>query len=178
MVPDRQSTLVRRLGPEDAPLFMSLRRTALKAAPLAFSSSPEDDRAGSIDFVRDTLAGSDQAVFGAFAGGLVGIVGIYRERSVKGAHRCDIWGLYVLPDARSRGIGRAPVSEALDFAGSLDGVTHVYVSATDRAPEAVALCGSLGFITWGVEPAAIRVGALTVSERHLVWTVDGPLEDR
>ena len=68
MVSDRQSTLVRRLGSKDASLFISLRRAALEGAPFAFGSSPEDDRAASIDFVRDTLASPDQAIFGAFAG--------------------------------------------------------------------------------------------------------------
>ena len=104
---------------------------------------------------------------------LVGIVGICRDRSEKGAHKCSIWGLYVSPHARSKGIGRALVTEALGFARSLEGVTHVFVSATDRAPEAIALYEGLGFITWGVEPAAVRIGDVAVSEQHMVRTSDG-----
>jgi GNAT superfamily N-acetyltransferase len=134
MVPERRSMHVRRLGSEDASLFMSLRRAALEDAPCAFGSSPEDDRAASIDFVRDALASPDRATFGAFAGELVDIVGVYRDRSAKGAHKCSIWGLYVSPDARSNGIGRALVTEALGFARPLEGVTQVPVCATDRAP--------------------------------------------
>jgi ribosomal protein S18 acetylase RimI-like enzyme len=144
-------------------------------APFSFSSSPEDDRAGAIDFVRDALGSGDQATFGAFAGELVGIVGICRDRSEKGGHKCGIWGLYVSPHARSSGIGRALVIEALGFARSLEGVTHVFVSATDRAPESVALYESLGFVTWGVEPAAVRIGDVAVSEHHMVRTSEGAL---
>lgn len=165
--------LVRRLTPEDAESFMSLRHMALEDAPSAFGSSPEDDRANSIDFVHDAFADPDQAVFGAFAGALVGIVGIYRDRGAKGSHKINIWGLYVSPDARSAGTGRALVTEALAFARSLEGVTHVHVSATDGAPEAMALYHSLGFVTWGVEPAALRVGDLMVSENHMVLTFAG-----
>lgn len=152
---------------------MALRHAALEDAPFSFGSSPEDDRANSIGFVRDVLASPDQAVFGAFAGPLVGIVGIYRDPSAKGSHKCHLWGLYVSPAARSTGIGRALVTEAVDFALSLERVTHLYVSATDRAPEAMALYESLGFITWGVEPAALRVGDLVVSENHMVRALDG-----
>ena len=172
MVPGSESTLVRRLEPEDASLFISLRRVALEDAPVSFSSSPEDDLAHSIDAVRDALAGPDQATFGAFVGALVGIVGIYREHHAKAAHKCNLWGLYVSPDARSTGIGRALVTEALGFARSMEGVTHVHVSVTDRAPEAMALYRSLGFVAWGVEPAALRVGDLVVSETHMVRTFD------
>jgi hypothetical protein len=64
------------------------------------------------------------------------------------------------------------MAEAIGFALSLQGVTHLHTSATDRAPEAMALYASLGFATWGVEPAALRVGDLAVSERHMVRTVD------
>jgi ribosomal protein S18 acetylase RimI-like enzyme len=173
MVPETESTLVRRLEPEDAALYVRLRRAALDDAPFSFASSPEDDLAFSVDFVRDALASPDQAMFGAFAGDLIGIVGIFRDRSVKGAHKCNIWGLYVAPDARSNGIGRALMTEAIGFAQSLEGVTHVHTSASDHAPEAIALYQSLGFITWGVEPAALRVGDLTVPEHHMVRTFAG-----
>ncbi len=91
----------------------------------------------------------------------------------KGAHKASLWSLYVVPGARSTGLGRALVVAALDFAASLEGVTHVYVSATERAPEAMALYASLGFITWGVEPAALRVGDIAVSESHMVRTLAG-----
>jgi ribosomal protein S18 acetylase RimI-like enzyme len=165
---ETEETLLRCLGPADAARFMSLRRAALEDAPFAFSSSPEDDRARSVEFVRETLASADQAVLGAFAGDLVGMVGISRERHVKTAHICGLWGLYVTPAARSAGVGRALVRAALSFARSLPGVTHVSVGVTERAPDAASLYRSIGFVEWGVEPAALRVGDVVVAESHLV----------
>ena len=173
MATDREALLIRRLMPDDAMAFMALRHAALLEAPLAFLSSPEDDVAGSRAFVAEALAASDQATFGAFTEELVGIVGIARQRHLKAAHKCEIWGLYVRPDARSAGVGRALVLEALSFARSLAGVTHVYVGATERAPEAASLYRSVGFVPWGVEPAALKIGEILVSETHLCRAVSG-----
>ena len=173
MAADPEGLLVRRLGPDDAMAFMALRRAALLEAPFAFASSPEDDVARSREFVQEALAALDQATFGAFAEGLIGIVGIGRQRHLKAAHKCEIWGLYVKPGARSGGVGRALVLEALAFARSLAGVTHVYVGATERAPEAASLYQSVGFITWGVEPAALRLGEVVASESHMALALDG-----
>ncbi len=170
---DPQRSLVRRLEPDDATAFMALRRAALLEAPFAFASSPEDDAAGSREFVARALATPDQATFGAFADGLIGIVGIGRQRHLKAAHKCEIWGLYVRPDARSVGVGRSLVLEALAFARSLPGATHVYVGATERAPEATSLYRSVGFTEWGVEPAALRIGEVIVSESHMVLALHG-----
>ena len=162
---------VRRLGPSDATALAALRRLALEAAPLAFSSSPQDDRARSLDFLRDALAASDQAVFGAFADELVGMVGIYRDGHAKAAHRCEVWGLFVSGQQRRRGIARVLTTEAIGFAASLPGVTHLYVSATEAAPEAIALYGQLGFATWGVDVASLCVDGRLVAEYHMVMAL-------
>ena len=159
---------VRRLEPLDAAALAALRRRALESAPLAFSSSPQDDRALSLDFLRELLASSDQAVFGAFAGDLVGIVGIYRDHHAKAIHRCEVWGLFVGSEHRRQGMARALVREAVAFARSLPGVTHVYVSATDAAREAMVLYEQLGFATWGVDATSMCVSGRFVAERHLV----------
>jgi len=159
---------IRRLAPPDAAVLATLRRRALESAPLAFSSSPLDDRAASLDFLRGILAASDQAVFGAFADGLVGMVGIYRDPHAKAVHRCEIWGLFVQAEHRRLGIARALVAEAIAFARSLAGVTHVYVGATDAAAAAMALYEQLGFALWGVDAASLRVDGRLVAEHHMV----------
>jgi GNAT superfamily N-acetyltransferase len=162
---------VRRLGPPDAPALAGLRRQALESAPLAFSSSPEDDHQRLLDFLCESHRASEQAVFGAFVEDLEGMVGIYRDGHAKAAHRCEVWGLFVKPVCRRQGVARALMAEAIAFARSLPDVTHVYVSVTAAAPEAVALYGSLGFATWGVDAASLCVAGRFVAERHMVPTL-------
>jgi len=161
---------VRRLTPADGARLAPLRLAALADAPHAFLSSPEDDMANSPEFVSEMLGDPDQAVFAAVTDGdaLAGMAGIYRDRHTKRRHEAHIWGVWVAPEIRSRGVGRGLVVAAIDFARSLAGVTHVVTSATERATEAIALYHSLGFVTWGVEPDVMLVGGELLAEHHMV----------
>jgi len=163
--------MIRALSLDDASAFQDIRREALEDAPFAFGSSPSDDRARSIDFVREALVGLDQVIFGAFVPELVGVVGLYRDLSVKAAHKAHLWGLYVKRAYRAAGLGRALVATAVGFARSLDGVSHVHLAVSERAAGAASLYLALGFVTWGVEPSALRVDGQDISEQHMVLSL-------
>jgi ribosomal protein S18 acetylase RimI-like enzyme len=160
--------VIHRLRPADARAYQAIRSEALRQAPFAFSASPEDDLARSAEFVVRSLGDPAQAVFGAFAPDVCGMVGVYRDRHLKAAHKCHLFGLYVTPARRTAGVGRRLVEAALAFSRSLPGVTQVHAGVTDRAPEAAALYRRLGFTAWGVEPWALRLGDDVITEAHLV----------
>jgi ribosomal protein S18 acetylase RimI-like enzyme len=166
--------IVRALTPDDAEQYLPVRREALVTEPFAFGASPEDDRAGSIEFLRTAFGRPDQATFGAFAPDMVGTVGISRDGTRKGSHKALIWGMYVRADQRGRGVGRRLMVAALDFARQLDGVSHVHLCVSDTAPAAGALYESLGFRAWGVEPAGLCVNGVLTSERHMVLDLRKP----
>jgi RimJ/RimL family protein N-acetyltransferase len=169
-----RATTIRLLKPEDAPAFVSLRREALEAAPLAFAASPEDDRGLSEDFMRPSIADADEAaVFGAFEGDrLAGIAGVGRYAKRKQRHRAIIWGMYVSTDARGRGFGRALLDAAVNRAREWPGVRQIHLSVTDAAPGARRLYESAGFREWGVEPRSLEAEGRAVSEHHLVLELD------
>ena len=164
---------VRRLRPDDAAAFVRVRREALEGAPFAFGASPEDDFACSEDFVRDALARRDQAIVGAFAPELAGVVGVYREKARKAAHKARLWGLYVRPEFRRLGLGLVLVRQAIEFARTLDGVRCLDLCVTEKAAGATALYQRLGFRVWGVEPAALRVDGEDLAERHMRLELSG-----
>ena len=168
--------MIRPLSPDEAGSFVALRREALAAAPLAFAASPADDRGLSVEFMCESLADSDNAaVLGAFDGErLVGIAGVGRFSKTKQRHRAIVWGMYVAPDGRGKGVGRALLDAAVEQARSWPGILQVHISVTDTATEARHLYESAGFVEWGVEPRALGMDGRFVTEYHLVLDLAEP----
>ena len=164
---------IRRLDESDACALLELRGFALVTSPGAFASCPETDRISDVDAAVGILTDTaSQAVFGAFDPDLVGMVGIRRESHKKLSHRAYLWGMFVDPRARSRGIGRRLVQEAVDFARQLDGVGWVDLSVSDDAPQALKMYRNLGFVEWGVQRDALRVDGRSLSERYCALCLD------
>ncbi len=166
---------IRRLRPEDATALVALRRDALDNDPLAFGASTTDDRGLSLEFVRSVLADEDeQAVFGHFDGSnLTGMVGVLRAAAVKRRHRADIWGMYVAPHARTKGVGRMLLDAAIEHARAWPTVEQLHLSVTDSAVAARRLYETAGFQLWGREPRALQWAGRFVDEFHLVLELDG-----
>lgn len=150
---------IRRLNPSDSDAFQALRLAALREAPSAFGSSYEEEK----DLPPSTLQGRlqakpDRGVFGAFeATSLVGIVGLGREDQRKLEHKALIWGMYVAPQARGKGIGRALLLEALAFARSVPAIRQVNLCVNASNIPAIHLYESVGFEKFGLEPGAMLI---------------------
>jgi GNAT superfamily N-acetyltransferase len=161
---------IRRLRVENAAAFIALRREALENHPLAFGASIDDDRGLSLDFVRTALADDqEQAVFGHSEGAtLTGMVGVMRESRVKRRHKALIWGMYVAPLARRKGVGRALLAAAIAHARTWSAVELLHLSVTDAAVNAQRLYETAGFRFWGREPRALEWQRRFADELHLV----------
>ena len=156
------------LQPEDAAALLALRRESLREEPLAFLASPEDDLASSEDAVRAMLDRAPQAVvFGARAPELVGLVGLHCGSARKAAHKANLWGLYVTPAWRGRGLGMRLVQAAVAHARTLPGVSAVRLGVSESAPSARRLYERCGFVPWGTEPDAIRQDGRSLAECHM-----------
>lgn len=169
-------SMIRTLTPDDTETYTELRREALQLAPLAFAASPEDDFASDPETVRERLRqGPEWVLFGAFRGGLVGSLGLYRDRKLKSSHKAHLWGMYVAPSCRRLGFGRQLLQAALGHAASLHGVTWVHLSVSAAAPEAQRLYESAGFRPWGTEPEALRHEGQVAAELHMALRLGLPV---
>lgn len=157
---------VRPLLPAEADLYVAIRREMLADSPFAFLAAPEDDFASDPANVRESLRAT--TTFGAFDPDLVGVVGVFRERHAKAAHKAHVWGMYVTPRARRCGVGRRLMEAAIAHARTLPGATQVTLSVSDATPAARALYESLGFRVWGTEPRALVVDGRAAEEHHMV----------
>lgn len=161
---------IRLLQPEDAEAYAAIRHRALLEAPLAFASSPQDDSACSPDTVRQRLAhgAPDSVIVGAFDPELIGTLGLYRDNHLKAAHKVHLWGMYVAPSHRRRGIGAQLLDAAIQYARSLPRVSIVRLSVSSAMPGAQRLYERAGFCIWGAEPDALRHKDESVTEHHML----------
>jgi ribosomal protein S18 acetylase RimI-like enzyme len=153
--------VIRPLGPADAAAFRELRIRALREHPEAFGRSPEE--VDSVEvlaeyFRRDAGADTD-VVLGAFEGaGLAGVAGCHRERFAKQRHVAHIWGVYVPPEHRGAGLGRALIEAAVARARTWPGLEYLWLDVTTTNRVARALYVSCGFTTAAVKPRSLKVG--------------------
>ncbi len=159
---------IRTIDESHASDLAALRRAALIDSPESFLASPEDDWASSDAAVRELLQRQpDSVVFGAYAPQLVGMLGVYRQKQSKVAHKARLWGMFVLAPYRRQGLAVHLLEAAIQYTRTLDGITSVHLSVGDSAIGAQRLYESAGFKTWGIEPDAIRVGVRSQSEHHM-----------
>lgn len=160
---------IRRLAPDDASVFQALRLVALKEFPSAFGSSYEEEKDFSATEIESRLAlKPDCGRFGAFeAEILVGLVALGRESKHKRAHKALIWGMYVQPDARGKGVARALLLEALSLARSVSEVKQVNLSVNADNIGAICLYESVGFKAFGCEPGAMLINGELHDEIHM-----------
>lgn len=159
-----------RLGAEDAGRYWQIRQTMLTDTPWAFASDPESDNSRDpTRFVEriskqynEILAIADET------GDLVATAGVVRRPRRKLWHRAEIWGVYVHPDHRGRGLGAAVVRAAMAEALDWEGVESVALSVSERS-DARRLYERLGFRQWGYEPDCLRLDGESYDEIHMLY---------
>ena len=161
--------LVRQLTAADAAAYRALRLEGFQNAPTAFGSSYEAESKQTVaDFegwmTRSYIAGA------WLSGRLAGSASFYRLDSAKSAHRGNIWGVYVTPEARGHGVARALMDNVLAFARTQ--VKQVHLSVVTENASALRLYEALGFTTYGTEPRSLFVDGRYLDEQLMVLRFD------
>lgn len=161
---------VRLLEPADADALFALRLEALASDPDAFLTTYDEERLRTALHFAERLRDPACAVLGGFSGGgLVGMVGTLRGRRVRERHKASIWGMWVAPSARRRGLARSLMDAALDHLRTAGGVEQVQLLVTSSQAPARALYLSLGFTRFGFEARAMKLAdGRYLDEEHMV----------
>jgi ribosomal protein S18 acetylase RimI-like enzyme len=160
----------RILTEADVTPYLALRLQGLQESPTSFWAEHDEEAAAGTELALGRLRQAPgQAIFGAFDGDrLVGIAGVVRERMPKIAHRAFIWGVYVDPAWRTRGIGAALTESAIGYAKEMNGVLQVTLAVNTLNGAARALYQKTGFKCYGVLPASLQYDGVFYDEELMV----------
>jgi ribosomal protein S18 acetylase RimI-like enzyme len=137
---------IRRVVETEWKSFRDLRLRALKADPLAFGSNFRRENAYPPSrwrkWAEKGALGDESATFVAEgpARRLVGMAGVFTDRN-----KCHVWGMWVSPELRGRGLGRKLLDRVLSWARSTNAGREVHLDVNPAQSIAVRLYESRGF---------------------------------
>ena len=165
-------TPIRPTTAADAAALRGLRLEALRTEPLAFTADLAETAARPDEWWRELAAHGRTGVGGGGGGGgiaapavvmvidagsgqLGGMAGVIAAPQPKLAHAGTVWGVYVRPPLRGRGLAAALVRACAAWAAdrSLVTVRLSVAAGNDAARRCYERCG---FAVYGVEPLAIQ----------------------
>ena len=159
---------IERLEARHALAYRALMLEAYDLHPQAFTSTVRERAVMPLGWWESRLTGKLDAMFGAFEeDGLVGIVGLAFEPREKARHKATLFGMYVSAKARRRGLGYTLVQAALTEAQDHQGLRLVQLTVTAGNDAAINLYKRCGFIQFGLEPMAVRVGEEYFDKLHM-----------
>jgi GNAT superfamily N-acetyltransferase len=160
-----------RATPRHTADLRAIRLEALENHPTAFSADIERDR--QTDWAA-RLQNTQGAIFIAYEGSHpAGMTGIQPGSSSKTRHSAFIWGVYVRPASRRKGIAKALLEAALEW-GKGHGIVIVRLGVVSGNQAALDLYTRMGFQPYGNEPQALLVDGRSYDELLLAKKIIVP----
>lgn len=160
--------LIRPLNARDAEAYRALMLEAYDGYPQAFTSSVAERSAMPLSWWEKRLDSPLDRLLGAFdAEALAGIVGLAFEPREKARHKVTLFGMYVNWAYQQQGMGRQLVEAALAEARQHPRLKLIQLTVTAGNDAAFALYQRCGFIQYGLEPLAVRVGVEYFDKIHM-----------
>lgn len=151
--------IVRRLTTDDGKRQWNLRLQALQDSPVGFGSTYEETLVWGYESYVKRLQNDDGSIWlGAFEHDdtLIGMLGVIHEKGLKSQHKGYIISMYVMPEARGKGVGKALLNEAIAEARNDGGFDQLQLAVVTTNHSARQLYRSLGFEVYGIEPRALK----------------------
>lgn len=168
---------IARLDASHALAYRELMLEAYDRHPQAFTSSVRERAAMPLSWWEGRLTSKLDVVLGAFeAGTLVGIVGLAFEPREKARHKATLFGMYVSAAFRRHGLGYELMQAALAEAQGHPALKLIQLTVTAGNDAAFKLYQRCGFVQFGLEPLAVRVGEDYFDKIHMWRRIRDPGE--
>ncbi len=132
------------LKPNDWEALREIRLRAVKEEPSAFGATWKDESEKTEEEWKRRL--TEGSYFAAKENGsLVGITRFVVQKGEMLKHIAEIFSMYVIPEARGKGIGRMLMETALTELKKIPGMLKVRLTVAVTQKEAQALYESIGF---------------------------------
>ena len=120
---------VRKLEESDWRIFSEIRLRALRTDPKVFGSTYKREASFTEAKWRSRLSDPDSGIFAVFDRDKpVGITGISIHRDDPSRKTALLWGSWLRPDARGKGISKLLYEARIDWARNQPGVERIIVS--------------------------------------------------
>ena len=165
---------IRQLTAGDSAAWWNLRLEALQSEPDAFGEDAEEHAATCVDSPQGPLVRPlpGSFVLGAFCSGrLIGTIGLLRQQRRKSWHKARLWGVYVTPAFRGKGLAGMLLTALIERAKA-EGLEQILLTVNVDQTAACRLYAAAGFDRTGHEEHALKVGDHYVNEDHFrLWLV-------
>jgi RimJ/RimL family protein N-acetyltransferase len=162
---------IERLARPHAAAYRELMLQAYARHPDAFTATVEERAGLPLAWWEARVQPGDapaEMVLGALQdSALLGVAGLSFEARPKLRHKAHLFGMYVAPASRGRGLGEALVKAVLAQAAARPGVQLVQLTVSEGNAAAEALYARCGFVRFGVEPLAMALGDGFIAKVHM-----------
>lgn len=150
--------------------YRELMLEAYEQAPDAFTTTAAERRTEPESWWVKRIGSTDGLAtsFGAWRdNNLIGTVALEYSAKPKTCHSVLVLGMYVQPSQRGSGVGLALMKAAIAAASSRPEIQSLNLTLTEGNVPALRLYRSVGFVTWGVQPKAIRTDTGLKGKVHM-----------
>ena len=163
---------IRELTADDAEAFRDLQRVAAQLAESGFTSSLDAWESKSLTEISRILAAEHAShhefILGAFIDHkLVGMVGFFRPSRPRPEPRGHVWGMFMRPEWRGKGIAGQLMDQLIAHAKKMPNLYTIQLTTLDRSKGIIALYRSRGFEVFATEQQVIRIGQVQYNELYM-----------
>lgn len=152
--------MIRKLNANDLGAYQDLRLAGLKEKPQYFGASVRDEKKTKDNTYLTGFGLGNRIYFslGMFMGPeLIGVVGFRRFTLENLRHKAALWGMYVAPRHRGKGVGTRLVEAYLKRARKVSGLETIQLAVESKNRAAKNLYSRLGFKPFAEEKRSLKV---------------------